>query len=55
MIDLEAPIVPRQSAAGISIGGHVSELVANAPTPRTKNPSSAETHDLGSDTRYIVS
>jgi hypothetical protein len=48
MIDVEAPIVPGKSAAGISIGGLVSELVATAPTPPRKNLSGAETHDLGS-------
>lgn len=47
MIDHEAPIVPGKSAAGISIGGLVSELIATAPTRSMTKLSSGETHDLG--------
>jgi len=47
MIDNSAPIVPGKSAAGISIGGLVKEMLTTATTRSTTNLSSGERHDLG--------
>jgi hypothetical protein len=47
MIDNDAPIVPGKSAAGIFVGGLVSELLATDPTRSTTKLSDSEAHDLG--------
>jgi hypothetical protein len=47
MIDDTAPIVPGQSAAGISVGGLVRKFLATAPMASTTKLSSGERHDLG--------
>jgi hypothetical protein len=47
MIDSNAPIVPGKSAAGISIGDGISELLATAPTLSRAKLSGTETYDLG--------
>ena len=46
MIDLDAPIVPGKSAAGVFIGSVVNELFARVDHSTTKL-SSGERHDLG--------
>jgi hypothetical protein len=47
MIDIDAPIVPGKSAAGVSVGSLVSELVAAVRPRSTTKRSSGERHDLG--------
>ena len=47
MIDLDAPIVPGKSAAGVFIGSVVSELLATVDAHSTTKLSSAVRHDLG--------
>lgn len=47
MIDLDAPIVPGKSAAGVFIGSVVSELLATVDAHSTTKLSSGERHDLG--------
>jgi hypothetical protein len=47
MIDIDAPIVPGKSAAGLSIGGLVSELLVTVRPRSTTTLSSGERHDLG--------
>ena len=47
MIDIHAPIVPGKSAAGLSIGDSVTELLLTVPTKSTTKLSSGEKHDLG--------
>src|SRR5262249_2059025 len=46
MIDLDAPIVPGKSAAGVFIGSVVSELVATVDAPSTTKLSSGVGPDL---------
>lgn len=47
MIDLDAPIVPGKSAAGVVVGSVVSELLATEHAPSTTKLSSGEKHDFG--------
>lgn len=47
MVDLNAPIVPGQSAAGVSIGDSVTELLATIRPRSTRKLWSGESHDLG--------
>jgi hypothetical protein len=47
MIDLDAPIVPAESAAGVSLGSVVNEVLAGVHSHSTEKVSSGEKHDLG--------
>jgi len=47
MIDIDAPIVPGKSAAGVLVGSVVSELLATVDTQSTTNQSRGEQHDFG--------
>jgi hypothetical protein len=48
MIDLDATIVPGKSAAGVSVGGAVTELLATVHSQSTTRLAIGEKHDLGS-------
>jgi hypothetical protein len=48
MIDLDAPIVPGKSVAGVSVGGAVNELLATVHAQSTVRVPIGERHDLGS-------
>jgi hypothetical protein len=48
MIDLDAPIVPGKSAAGISVGSTVGDLLSMVGPHSTTKLSNGEWHDLGS-------
>ncbi len=47
MIDLDAPIVPGRSAAGVVVGSAVSELLSTVGAHSTTKLSGEERHDLG--------
>ncbi len=47
MIDLDAPIVPGRSAAGVFVGTAVSELLSTVGAHTITKLSSVERHDLG--------
>ena len=47
MIDLDAPIVPGKSAAGVFVGTAVSDLLLTVGTHAITKLSSGERHDLG--------
>src|SRR5262249_51700847 len=47
MIDLDAPIVPGRSAAGVFVGTAVSELLLTVDAHAITKLSSEERHDLG--------
>lgn len=47
MIDLNAPIVPAKSAAGVSIGDSVAPLLATIRPRSTRTLYFGESHDLG--------
>ena len=47
MIDLDAPIVPGKSAAGVLVGTAVSELLSTVGAHTITKLSGAERHDLG--------
>jgi len=47
MIDLDAPIVPGRSAAGVFVGTAVSELLSTVGAHAITKLSSSERHDLG--------
>ena len=47
MIDLDAPIVPGKSAAGVFVGSAVSELLSAVGKYSTTKLSGGERHDLG--------
>ena len=47
MIDLDAPIIPGKSAAGIVVGSAVSELLSTVGTHSTTKLSGGDRHDLG--------
>lgn len=47
MIDLDAPIIPGKSAAGIFVGSAVSELLSTVGSHSTTKLSDEERHDLG--------
>jgi len=47
MIDLDAPIVPGRSAAGVAVGSAVSDLLSRVGAHSTMKLSGGERHDLG--------
>jgi hypothetical protein len=47
MIDLDAPLVPGKSAAGVAVGSPARELLATVVAQSTTKVSSGEKHDLG--------
>jgi len=47
MIDLDAPIVPGQSAAGVLVGSAMSKLLSAAGEHSTTKLSGSERHDFG--------
>ena len=47
MIDLDAPIVPGKSAAGVLVGSLINEVLAGAHPHSTTKLVSGEKHDLG--------
>ena len=47
MIDLDAPIIPGKSAAGVFVGSPVSELLSTVGAYSTMKLSNEEMHDLG--------
>jgi hypothetical protein len=47
MIDLDAPIIPGKSAAGVFVGSAVSELLSTVGAHSTTKLSDVERHDLG--------
>ena len=47
MIDLDAPIVPGRSAAGVSVGCAVSELLSTVGAHSTTKLCGEERHDFG--------
>jgi hypothetical protein len=47
MIDLDAPIVPGKSAAGISVGSALNELLSTGGPHSATKLSGGERHDLG--------
>lgn len=47
MIDLDAPIVPGRSAAGVIVGTAVSELLSTVGAHTIAKLSGADRHDLG--------
>jgi hypothetical protein len=47
MINLDAPIVPGKSAAGVLVGRAISELLATDDAQSITKPSSVEKHDFG--------
>lgn len=47
MIDLDAPIIPGKSAAGIFVGSDVSELLSTVGAHSTTKLSDEARHDLG--------